>query len=227
MNEIAKQVEPILQKIADFFDIFDLSFIVSGTATGCGLSFFAYKLYSVNIYKYLSELSGFQIFFCIISVYILGLISWIIGKFIRTKFYPNLYIDVHNRFLINNADNNELFTHYIQNIDISDKVKLEEKMSELYGMLWVKVRESTKSKASFSLLRRYWVQTATFEGLLFSVTLWNIIILFLIIKMEIPIILSSVIFVILCFIAKLLFNEAVRYKKYQLTELVQTYISQG
>ncbi|GAB3722384.1 hypothetical protein [Flavobacterium koreense] len=234
MEELAKQTQPILQKLGDFFDIFDLSFIVSGIATGLSILFIYHNLTDEEILKSISELNGYLIFLSIIIAYLLGLISWVLGKAIRNLFPEISYLSIETLFKANNAENDELYKKYKSyftesktNSEDSKKNKLKEQeaMRQLYCMLWVKVRENNKALNSFSLLKRYWVQTATFEGLLFSIVSWSTAFAISLIndpicneKLYIPIFIA----IILVFIV--VYKEAINYKKYQMTELVLTYL---
>lgn len=47
----------------------------------------------------------------------------------------------------------------------------------LYERLWVDIRESRKHATSFSLLSRYWVMAATYDGVATSCLIWTLVFL--------------------------------------------------
>lgn len=221
MDELVKQTQPILQKLGDFFDLFDLSFIVSGMATSLSLLFVYHNLTDEEVFKAIGEWNGFLIFLSLIVVYLIGLLSWVLGKGIRNIIRKTRYSDLKNHFENNNAGNDPLYLQY------ANQNNQEVAMYNLYCMLWGKIRENDKVITSFALLKRYWVQTANFEGLLFSVVAWAIAfgISFFnepIFDKRYYILIGSGL--IVTFIA--VFKEAVNYKKYQMTELVVTYLAE-
>lgn len=231
MEEISKQAQPILQKISDFFDLFDLSFIVSGIASAGAILFLLEFATSLKPIMFIKSMGGFFVFLSIVLIYVFGLISWVIGKSLRKWISKSLYIEVYEKFLENQGENISLFKAYTIGLNaIQDPVQMEKemgkRMQQLYGMMWVKLRDNQDCINSFSLLKRYWVQTATFEGLIFSAICWLVTLLILYFTLDVFYVWGTVmaalfnIIIILAF-----FSEATRYRRFQLSELVQTFIN--
>lgn len=231
MSEVVKTLEPIFQKIADFFNLFDLSFIISGVITSSAIAFFLHSTGQINFNDI--HIHGFLFFAAIAVIYAVGLVSWVIGRYFRTVF-PR-YIHVHHKFVEHKATNDLLYKRYVSD-DIKDVSLLEKKMKTLYGYLWVLVRENLADKESYSLLKRYWVQTATFDGLVTSFCLWGLVFFSILFISPIHNLtlseqghsinkLIGCIGLGLAIISMLVvLSEAIRYKKYQMGELVDTYI---
>lgn len=228
MEELVKQTQPIFQKLGDFFDLFDLSFMVSGIATSLSLLFLYHNLTDEDIIKSIKDFDGFLIFLSIIVVYLLGLISWVLGKWVRDKLNKTKYKSIETTFKHNNALSDDLFQHYYTS-DSYANGKDEDKervMAELYCRLWGIIRESNLCLNSFSLLKRYWVQTANFEGLIFSTVSWFAVLSITWYKNPIfNYYCYGISLVILVFIFFAFKKEAVNYKKYQMIELVITYLT--
>lgn len=230
MEELVKELKPVFQKIADFFDLFDLSFMVSGVATSSAIVFYLMYSRTIDLTKYISSINGFMVFILVVVVYIIGLVSWSFGKIFHKWKRGKIYGDVYNQFLLNNASGSKLLGAYLgkvaQKDDKYDEESLKKSMEKLYGMLWVKIRDSQKVPDSFSLLKRYWVQTATFEGLIFSAFVWLVLILLLTFYCSLIPTLIGLFFAVLCIISGfVVMREAGNYREYQLSELVQTFIS--
>ncbi|MEI9809714.1 MAG: hypothetical protein WDO16_18660 [Bacteroidota bacterium] len=96
-----------MQKIADFFDLFDLSFIVSGVISSSAVFFILYQ--NGIALPGFTDLSGLQVFFLIVNCYVAGLISWMLGKRIRglnPKFYK-----IKEKFASHNSLGDSLYTN--------------------------------------------------------------------------------------------------------------------
>lgn len=221
MEDLIKALNPIITKISDFFDLFDLSFVVSGTISISAYTFLLYQNNSFNLD--FSEIHGFLLFFYIIICYVSGIASWVIGKAIRNIFGPN-YLKVKESFVKNDATSLPLFRKYESMV--GKGFDMNSAMAELYGFLWVELRENSKFSNSFSLIKRYWVQTATFDGLISSFGSWALVLLLLTYKYkridDTLIGLGGILLFILLGILALV--EARRYKSYQMREIVHTYI---
>lgn len=231
MTEIVKTLEPVFQKIADFFNLFDLSFIVSGVVTSSALVFFLHSTGQIDIYEI--HMKGFMFFIGVVVIYAIGLVSWVIGRYLR-GFYPR-YIHVQNKFVDHSATDDILYKKYLPEGE-KDLKKVEKNMKVLYGYMWVIVREKFSDKESYSILKRYWVQTATFDGLVSSFFLWALVfvsVLFItpvknltLTQQGHPInsVLGYIALAISIISMLAVRSEAIRYKKYQIGELVDTYI---
>ena len=179
MEEIGKALKTIFDKLSDFFDIFDLSFFVSGIATVvCVLLWINLRGFELEY-----DLKGTILVICSILIcYISGLISfvterWIrmgLGSWIKSKFgkNENRYDSFDKNFIrIINAhglESNQLFKEYLQRTDFRGTWRL-------YVRLWAEIRQDPKYANSLSFLKRYWVMAATYDGL--SITLLITIIL--------------------------------------------------
>ncbi len=173
MEEIGKALKTIFDKLSDFFDIFDLSFFVSGVATTiCVLLWM--NLRGLNVEYPLS--GSIPIIAAILICYISGLISFATGRWIRMGLggwvksrlgkRMNRYDAFDENFIrIINAhglESNLLFKKYLERTEFRGTWRL-------YVRLWAEIRQDPQFTNSLSFLKRYWVMAATYDGL--SITL--------------------------------------------------------
>lgn len=169
MEEIGKGIKTIFDRIGHFFDIFDLSFFVSGIATG---SAFLY-LYFLNADEFDFDIpsSFLKVLLVIIFFYITGLVSFALGRFIRLEiFRSNSYNKMDQRIRmaikVHQLEDKEPYKNYLS-LPESHRGSWR-----LYVRLWAKLRDEPGLINSFSQVNRYWVMAATYDGIVVSLLTW-------------------------------------------------------
>jgi hypothetical protein len=99
-----------------------------------------------------------------VACYICGLLSFAVGRLATRKFR-----DKYFPILVKDA----LVGHCIS----SGKYGSDDKCWRLYERLWVEIRQQRKHIVSFSLLRRYWVMAATYDGVAISCLTWTVVLI--------------------------------------------------
>jgi hypothetical protein len=79
-KEVGEGFKVILERIADFFDIFDLSFIVSGTTSAAALAFWGWRA-QIQVPPILKNWVGGVAL--VIGACALGLVCFVIGRWVR------------------------------------------------------------------------------------------------------------------------------------------------
>ena len=235
-------IKTLLEKIANFFDLFDISYLVSGTAI-LGIVYFLpnHKTISYSLPEGLSSLWWF------ISCYSLGVVSTSLGRRLnqklsvfRKKDHLSKYLHFEKTLINSKLDTNTSIITQLTLVNTTNKSSLfkytEESLKNVYRLMWASLRERKDVPESLSLMRRYWLNSSTMDGLsvaaivLFIVSLYNIF-SFLIFPdnfIQILFVLFhhlSFYFSILAMIMYSTFSaEANRYRRYQVEELVGTYI---
>jgi hypothetical protein len=231
MEELGKALKTIFDKLSDFFDIFDLSFLVSGVATTLSVVFWLIQRHVIWNFNF--TFKG-VVLLAILIWYINGLISFAAGRWIRMGIVSwlkskigkrsNQY-DEFDKVLIkiinaHGLQKNKLFKDYLSRKEYRGTWRL-------YVRLWAVIRENKNYTNSLSLLKRYWVMAATYDGL--SISIMTILILFLESWIGIigaPIIISPiigiVILILLIFFFLACIREADRYVIYQMEEVIGT-----
>lgn len=238
MEEIGKALKVIFDKLSDFFDIFDLSFLVSGIATTLAMIFWADQRNFINIE--LVKIQSSTIFLFVIICYINGLVSFAAGRWIRSLLIglwlwvtrqpqrkEYFYIELMEILSAHGLSDHDVLKPYL--------LKVKEKgLWRLYIRLWAVIRDSDKYTNSLSLVRRYWVMAATYDGL--SMTLFISFIFYLDLCIGIAgkgfstyqnlgIFITGGAFFLFSFLACV--REAGRYVLYQAEEVIATIAAGG
>ena len=170
MEEIGKALKSIFDKLSDFFDIFDLSFLVSGVALTLSILFW---LNQRDLYTFQEiQFKGIIIVYILIC-YIDGMIAFAAGRWIRMGIWEpikskcakkknrfELFDDYFKKVIeAHRLNNNPMISEYLANTELSNW--------RLYIRLWAEIRENEKYAKSLSVIKRYWVMAATYDGLSF------------------------------------------------------------
>lgn len=140
----------IFGKIADAFSVFDFSFFISGAVAFIQIHLFM-SLNDNNAFSPLKdELNWWEV---LIIIYILGLVMFSSGRFIRQDMFKQKYRKY------------SLFEEY----GICDKSK-EKEIDMLFCQYWTNLRNGIDLK-SYEHYSRLWVMTAVYEGLASNVLL--------------------------------------------------------
>lgn len=222
MKELGEALKIILTKVGDFFDIFDLSFFVAGSVTFLGGTYAAQRL---GIQVQLLTGAWPQILLGLILIYVSGLLSFILGRwlrhgfnYLRRKSEPDN--DFEQRFLpilrAHGLEQDPRFSGYLER-------RADRGHWRIYTRMWAELRYREQRTASMALLRRYWVMAATCDGLCAALLVWSGIALWV----GAPGLLGSgqwnialTTCVALFALATLVLREANRYETYQQEELV-------
>lgn len=168
MTEIVAIFKELFSRIASFFDVFDLSFFISG-----GLGLLALRallaVLGVEPPSPPSDLVAFVV--VVLLAYVLGLLFFAAGRHMRRKRYawlpetprePTLsaLLEAHGL-----AGEPELQRYAVER----PKVRPE---NTLYPLLWAELRQNEELQPSFKLINSYWVRAAIFDGLLPALICW-------------------------------------------------------
>lgn len=161
-------IQKIIDTIADAFSVFDFSYLVSGIATLLLICFEVSKHELVV----LGNLMTYWYFLLIpIGVYISGLVSWTIGKAIRTKY---LGWSCKKGGYEKDAITTILKTfEQLQILESPKECKTIEsvRFKDYISYIWaVLIKFSIKDdlQAQLKVIKREWVMEAVYEGLAFS-----------------------------------------------------------
>ncbi len=223
MSSLGEAASKIGEKIVDILDVFDLSFFISGAVVMAALlQFFG------PIDEALDEIDGAGVFGMVLGSYVLGLVCFAVGRPLRTlvsgwrKVAPDT--EVFHAALVRqglgNSPGDPLLRYFGHAVDVSAPLV---DMS-LYTRMWAHVRSFPELQASFSLLNRYWVLSASYDGIAIAALVWILPVLQPVLRD--PGALSAVsaagwtaaiaVVVFACW------HRALEYKRYQIEELVAT-----
>jgi hypothetical protein len=216
MSEVAKAVKPLFDKFIDFFDIFDLSFFVSGATFVAAIAWaqLTPNLGIVLGYPWdpeqepstnginvevapvgslsLDGLPGVGVIVLVLASYISGMTCFAVGRFVRKWVYravdnnrrkrgkrpPSvLFAELAQHGMIAKAPDGEgwVVTEHGQKLRWMSRYFAQGGKGQetaLYVRMWAEVRQRAIFAPSFSLLRRYWVSSATLDGLFVALSTW-------------------------------------------------------
>lgn len=219
LKEVGEGFKSILERIADFFDIFDLSFIVSGATTATALAFWVWRAEIVAPPIPTGWLAGVGL---IIGCYVLGLVCFALGRWIRMGFTTRRSarkFDKKFREILagHGLETESPFAAYLARENSRG-------IWRLYVRLWAELRMTADLVPSFSLLRRYWVMAATYDGGAIALIVWAGVIMACAFGLSDEHQISPTVALptagVLIVAAVACLREAGRYVKYQVEELV-------
>jgi accessory gene regulator protein AgrB len=215
-------LKSFLDNVGYLFGIDFLSFFVSG-ATCLGAFAFAWWQFHLDTFpKQLTD--GLSIAAIAIACYVLGMVCFASGRWIRTKLFRNNSNNLLYHILEGYAQvGEEPFPEYCKkaaNMGLKERNHL---MQRLYSLMWTEIRQSQQLMASYTLLNRYWFMGATYDGLGMASIVWFLVVFSWGLKIGIqhhP--LLGIFIIVLVLLPFICWREADRYKQYQVEELVAT-----
>lgn len=159
---------PGLNKVGDAignaFSVFDFSFFVSGTVT---LGFIVLDMHYYG-HDGILKLDGWKsIVGWILAIYVCGLMSWSIGKWIRWGIFRVLW---HKKGGIR-GDFEKIFNETIEKCNSNpgeNAVNAIDANDIKYTTMWLYIDMKEKLKEKMSFLNKMWVMIAVYEGLMSS-----------------------------------------------------------
>lgn len=160
--------------LTETLNIFDLSFLVSGSAM-LGLCFYAFPVMR-HFFIHGNQLF-LSILLCVWFAYVLGLISRAIGKNIVKVFY-------HKEEFVRETKEKNVYDFFFPKIfsrelNYCPKLFQPEKTELAYSYMWMKLDTSTNAdcRSRFLYVSRIWVLHAIYEGLIPPLVFLSVIVL--------------------------------------------------
>lgn len=208
-------VQKIIDRIAEFFTIFDFSYFISGITT---LAVICYGLWETDLFRPFDN-AFYNVIGCVVAGYVCGLLSFVVGKYLRKRYIDKQEICGMSRFMY-------IFTEavrYMKKQEYKEEdCRFESHCKILYTEMWMHLRQNKDAIPTLAFLNKYWVLQAIYEGLMAS-SLIGIIVGGLLIGFEdfhfiyVVVVVSSIISFFACR------YEATRYAETQITEVVLAY----
>ena len=216
MNELGQALKIIFEKLAAFFDIFDLSFFVSGAVALGAIAFWIAeaKIHVPEVERWI-KVSVF-----ILGSYASGLICFAAARFIRqTLFKQRAVSDQLSTILAaHGLSESKAIQNYLQRSDVQGDWRL-------YIRFWAELRNAPDMAGPLNFLNRYWVMAATYDGVPFALIVWFIVLADCLLRgSKFDPIFDPIYILALLIIAALMsaacFHEASRYIHHQIENLV-------
>jgi hypothetical protein len=229
---VSDLLKVLLEKLSSFFDLFDISYLVSGVAVLGAACYWP----SADTNQLSSVVPASLLpFWLFVVCYAVGLTASGLGRrvnqfmvgFNRTD-HLSKYRHFEQLLVLTNLDVTVGFQQLLQPAGAGVTKYTEDSLKGVYRQMWTTLRERKDIPESMALLRRYWVNSSTLDGLSIAaglcvvVGLAHLVLDFSgwrsVLSMPSWVAIGSV------FVARLLGEEANRYRRYQIEELVDTYL---
>lgn len=165
LSQISEIVRLLIAKISTLFDVIDLSFFVSGGT--CMLAFVYMRYVHVGSLPDLS--AGLTFTITILGSYVMGLLCFAIGRWIRRATLGRPWTIAINDHLSGAVGSHGIERDPLISAYLSAGPKRRE---SLYTRLWTELRQDAHLKPSFELIGSYWVRAAVYDGLIPALVVW-------------------------------------------------------
>ena len=175
MNELGQALKALLDRIGVFLDLFDLSFFVSGAAA---LGAVAWSGYCHQPSFVVVLPNWVLVVTVILGAYIAGMVCFALGRWGRQKFAPAARPDFRGEQLVallklHGLEGRSPIKEYLARTPADPKLPLRKPAWALYTRIWAGIRHDPRLQPSLSVLNRYWVMAATYDGLAAALLLWG------------------------------------------------------
>lgn len=246
MSDLGQAASKIGEKIVDILDVFDLSFFISG-AVGIGAAMMTFPDESKELLGLSSsegETSGAVIFGLVLGTYVVGLITFAMGRPLRDWLFERVrtgeptkpktgnarpgHVVFHDAALLHCNKDPELAGHFgryfAYDIAEPDETVRRRAYDAAYTRMWAHLRSYERLQESFNLVKRYWTLAATYDGLAMALVLWWVPTIRFVVDQTDPgpIVLAIGFALLLPVLAGFCVHRARIYKRYQIEEIVAT-----
>lgn len=179
MTTVAAATGKFADRIVEMLEIFDLSFFVSGAAA-LGAIYSAAGMHGAPLPALRHVLDGGEadsgvglLFIGIVASYVVGLGCFATGRVLRGRLFVETRATQIREAIREHrlADVLDL-ADYLPVEAKGERARQDAKLVGLYNRLWVHVRTIPELAASFTLVKRYWILAATFDGLGIALLAW-------------------------------------------------------
>lgn len=219
----------ILERIGDFFHIFDLSYFVGGTLTLMAIVFAYYHLVYVRLLNHypIPNEQWLTVLVIVVSCYGCGLVAFSFGRAFGNRFYrgrvlENKLIERLGYHKVKDCPSIETYVRQLNGTDTTSEAKGEIRWC-LYGRMWSEVAHENAYPVVLHHLMRYWAMSATYDSVGFSLGVWSLSTFFVAAigysQDKWFVALGAIGAVLLLIAAHFAFRQASRYFQYQIDDL--------
>lgn len=163
-GDVATGIQAILERIGEFFHLFDLSFFVSGAVTSAALACLYLQFWPLPAVQVADWIVVGAV---IVACYTAGLMSFAIGRLIngrllRRRQFPRRFQEA-------------LMRHEVRSPEIVKYLDPPDYLWWLYIRLWQDMVMRHPRSVALAHLSRYWVMAATYDGLATSFLTWAVV----------------------------------------------------
>ena len=163
-KEIVEGIQPVLDRVGEFFHLFDLSFFVAGTMTMGAMAFFFEKSGQSLAFPFPGWVKVIAFF---VVTYSAGLMSFSLGRLINGALF--------RKGIFPKQFKASLMDHQFMGPDEGSYLVDDRRLWGLYVRMWQDLAFTGPKSYPFKHLSRYWVMAATYDGLGFSFLVWAMV----------------------------------------------------
>jgi len=172
-TKLGEVLKAVFDRIAEFFEIFDLSFFAGGFLA-LGALFWSGA--ANGLFKDGLPLDGAYLVATVVFLsYVLGLICFALGRLVR-QYVPGLRVSSEEwakRLVEAAADHGIAEAGFLAGYGLAAKSPPREGVAKrVYIRLWVLARQDSDLKPSLKILRRYWILAATMDSVGAALLVW-------------------------------------------------------
>ena len=229
MSDVGDAAARIGDKLSELLDVFDLSFFMSGALSmGAILMMLPEGVPNpLFVTKQDEQLPGTAVFALVLGSYVLGLFCFAVGRPFRGRalgLYRWLRRQeertdtslMRDSLAAQGLERSEELARYFG----FDAERPGDPYTALYTRMWVHVRTYVRLRESFSLLKRYWMLSAAYDGIAVAALLWLVPVWIGPFGLALPYQGASSLGIVLVSLA--CWHRAQLYKRYQVEEVVAT-----
>jgi hypothetical protein len=162
-KEIAEGLRSIFDRLGEFFHIFDLSYIISGTVAFGALAVLYLRECGETYFPFAPWVGAAAL---IIACYVCGMLCFAAGRLINTHlFRKNIVDSAMNEMIASHLTSSSL-------ADYNENRPAKRYVDALYPRLWAEATSRLSDKAAYRHLLRFWVTAATYDGLGAALLVW-------------------------------------------------------
>lgn len=166
LKPAAEGLQSILERIGEFFHIFDLSFLVSGAVAGAALICLCFKIQAAPRVTVTGWLGVFGV---LVASYALGLMCFTLGRSLNGLLFRRKVFPWHFQVALMA---NPSMAQLAREGEMASYIEDDRKLWWLYLRMWQDLLRYRSKTVAFSHLNRYWVMAGTYDGLAVAFLVW-------------------------------------------------------
>jgi hypothetical protein len=162
-GELASGMRSILERVGEFFHVFDLSYFVGGASTFGALGFLYLEMGKPMVFPFAPWVGGLAL---ILACYVCGLVAFAAGRWINNRLFRRRKLDVTLPAALSGhrLTDEETIKSYLTG-EPPDRWWL-------YQRMWSEIAHKRSARAVLDHLMRSWAIAATYDAVAFSFVVW-------------------------------------------------------
>jgi hypothetical protein len=175
MKELGDALKAIFDKVGGFLDLFDLSFFISGATAVAAVALACFE-YQVRLGFILPD--WITVTLIIVATYVAGMVCFALGRWMRQRLTKTARPEYRGEVLqalmkLHGLHEQEPIKGYLERATAAVKLPMHDPAWALYTRIWAGIRHDPALHPSLTVLNRYWIMSASYDGLAVALLLWG------------------------------------------------------